>query len=389
MHDTFDKPIKMKLFLPFLMAAVCLSAAAQENYSSHGERAKTRKLFVITIDGFRWQELFTGADPQLVANSTYVRDTSLSRELYWDSTAQGRRKKLMPFFWTTVAGEGRIYGNRLLGNKVNVRNFYKISYPGYNEIFTGHTDAFSSPNLPVENPHVNVLEYLNNSTEYHGKVAVFTSWNVFPFILNTARSGLPVNSGYTPLAEKGDAEAGLIDSVQAAMRPGKTRHDWLTVITATEYIRQHHPSVLFLGLGETDECAHEGRYDLYLQQVANIDRMISDLWYLVQTDPYYLDSTTFLITTDHGRGWKPNKWTTHGFWAEGSGDIWMAVLGPDILPGGELKSHGQVYQKQLAATIAALLGDPAAPGHPPGRPIDFPARWSNSLLAGQPQANGR
>jgi len=85
-----------------------------------------------------------------------------------------------------------------------------ISYAGYNEIFTGHTDAFSSPNLPIENPHVNVLEYQNASSEYHGKVAVFTSWNVFPYILNEARSGLPVNSGYTPLAEKG-AEADMIE----------------------------------------------------------------------------------------------------------------------------------------------------------------------------------
>src|SRR5579859_206557 len=118
MNGTFGKPIKMKFFLPFLLAAVCLSAAAQESYSSHGERATSRKLFIITIDGFRWQELFTGADQQLVANTEYVRDTALSRQLYWDSTAQGRRKKLMPFFWTTVAGEGRIYGNRLLGNKV-------------------------------------------------------------------------------------------------------------------------------------------------------------------------------------------------------------------------------------------------------------------------------
>src|SRR6201999_111082 len=116
----------------------------------------------------------------------------------------------------------------------------------------------------------------------------------------------------------------------------------------------------------------QGRYDLYLQQAADIDRMISDLWYEVQTDPYYRDSTTFLITTDHGRGWKPNKWTTHGFWAEGSGDIRLAMLGPGIPPAGELKVRGQVYQKQLAATMAALLGDPAGPGHPPGKPIHLP-----------------
>jgi hypothetical protein len=116
--------------------------------------------------------------------------------------------------------------------------------------------------------------------------------------------------------------------------------------------------------------------------------MLADLWYLVQTDPFYRDSTTFLITTDHGRGWKPNKWTTHGFWASGSGDIWMAVLGPDILPGGEIRSRGQVFQKQLAATIASLLGDPAA-GHPPGKPIEIPAKWSPVLLAGQPRQADR
>jgi hypothetical protein len=379
-RDTFGKPIKMKFILAFLAAAFCLATAvAQTVVPEEGalpHRATTRRLFIITIDGFRWQEVFTGADPLLVSNVDYVRDTALTCQQYWDPTAEGRRRKLMPFFWNTIAANGRLYGNRLLGNKVNVKNFYKISYPGYNEIFTGHTDAFSSPNLAINNTRVNVLEYLNASAEYHGKVAVFTSWNVFPYILNEARNGLPVNSGYQKLNEQGDPEAGLIDSLQETMRPGKTRHDQLTYLSAREYIIQHHPSVLFLGLGETDECAHAGRYDLYLQQAADIDKMIADLWYLVQTDPFYKDSTTFLITTDHGRGWKPNKWTTHGFWAEGSGDIWMAVLGPDILPGGELKVREQVYQKQFAATIAALLGDPMAPGHPPGKAIQLPARRS-------------
>jgi hypothetical protein len=357
----------MKFILPTLAAGLlALSAAGQT-------AAKTKHLFIITIDGFRWQEVFTGADPQLVNNSMYVLDTALTRQLYWDNSTEARRQKLLPFFWGTIAEKGRLYGNRLLGNKVNVKNFYKISYPGYNEILTGHTDAISSPNLPINNKNLNVLEYLNKSADYHDKVAVFTSWNVFPYILNESRSGLPVNSGFAPLAEKGDAVAGLIDSVQSTMRQSKTRQDQLTYLSAKEYIGLHHPSVLFLGFGETDEYAHAGRYDLYLQQAADIDRMISDLWYMVQTDPYYKDSTTFLITTDHGRGWKPNKWTTHGFWAEGSGDIWMAVLGPDIQPEGELRTSSQVYQKQIAATIASLLGDPSAPGHPPGKAIFIPA----------------
>ena len=347
--------------------------------------ARTKHLFIITIDGFRWQEVFTGADPLLVNNEDYVKDIALTRQMYWDSSAEVRRQKLLPFFWGTIAEKGRLYGNRLLGNKMNVRNFYKISYPGYNEIFTGHTDAISSPNLAIPNKNVNVLEYLNQTAEFHGKVAVFTSWNVFPYILNEERSKLPVNSGYEPLAEDGDSTAGLIDSVEATMRQSKTRHDQLTYLSAREYITLHHPSVLFLGFGETDEFAHGGRYDLYLQQAADIDRMIADLWYMVQTDPYYKDSTTFLITTDHGRGWKPNKWCTHGFWAEGSGDIWMAMLGPDILPEGELRTRGQVYQKQIAATIASLLGDPSGPGHPPGKAIVIPpGRTAVAIHAGRP-----
>src|ERR1043165_1526158 len=116
----------MKCILLMLLAgAICLSVAAQP-------AARTKHLFIITIDGFRWQEVFTGADPLLVGNPEYVRDTALTREMYWDSSAEVRRKKLLPFFWGTLAERGRLYGNRLNGNKVNVRNWLRISYPGYN-----------------------------------------------------------------------------------------------------------------------------------------------------------------------------------------------------------------------------------------------------------------
>ncbi|HVW60740.1 MAG TPA: hypothetical protein VHC48_11905 [Puia sp.] len=368
----------------FLILLATLSLFTGGNAQSRG-KGSSRHLFVITIDGVRWQEIFKGADPSLVADEEYVKDTALTRELYWDSTTDLRRRRLMPFFWNTLAKKGVLLGNRSFDNKVNVKNFYKISYPGYNEIFTGHTDAFISPNLAINNKNINVLEYLNSTNAYHGKVAVFTSWSVFPYILNESRNGLPINSGYEKLNEDNDQEADLIDSVQGNMAETHTRHDQLTYLSAREYIRQHHPSVVFLGLGETDECAHAGRYDLYLQHVADADRMIAELWYAVQTDPYYKDSTTFLITTDHGRGRKPNKWTTHGFWAKGSGDIWLAMLGPDISPEGELKGRSQVYQKQLAATMAAVLGDPSGKGHPPGRPIILPHPAETPGLAAGPQ----
>ncbi|HMH22435.1 MAG TPA: hypothetical protein VK563_11695 [Puia sp.] len=358
----------MKFSCPLLLSLLSF-------FAGHAQQSpgRARHLFIITIDGFRWQEVFTGADPSLIADASFVRDTALTKDLYWDTTADLRRRRLMPFFWNVIAAKGQLYGNRLYNNKVNVKNFYKISYPGYNELFTGHTNGFISPNLPVYNRNRNVLEYLNATNAYGGKVVVFTSWNIFPFILNVRRNGLPINSGYQKQPDEADNEAiQLIDSVQQTITPRtRTRYDLLTWLNAKEYISSHHPSIAFIGLGETDEFAHEGRYDLYLQHAASIDRMLAELWYTIQTDPYYRDNTDFLITTDHGRGASPSSWMTHGFWAKGSGDIWLAALGPDILPEGEMRVSGQLYQKQLASTIAMLLGEPATAGRLPGKPIVF------------------
>src|SRR6202011_1763278 len=92
---------------------------------------KTENIFLITIDGFRWQEVFTGADSAICNNVKFVKDTSLVKQLYWDDNISMRRRKLMPFFWNVIAEKGQLYGNRLFNNKVNVKNLYKISYPGY------------------------------------------------------------------------------------------------------------------------------------------------------------------------------------------------------------------------------------------------------------------
>ena len=128
--------------------------------------SSAENIFIITTDGFRWQEVFAGADPGLIVNPRYVEDTALLKELYWDSTADLRRKKLMPFFWNTIARDGQLYGNRLYENKVDVSNWYKISYPGYNEMFTGYADPVFIPNVPIRNRNTNVcLLYTSDAAD--------------------------------------------------------------------------------------------------------------------------------------------------------------------------------------------------------------------------------
>ena len=331
--------------------------------------AKTRKsnaenpagnLFIITVDGFRWQEIFKGADETLINNIKYTQDTATMKMLYWANSEKERRQKLMPFFWNVLAQKGQIYGNRHLNNKVNTANIYNFSYPGYNEIFTGNTDLFIASNTKKKNNNINVLEFLNSKEEFKGKVVAFTSWDVFPYILNEERSQVMVNSGHEQLGENSGSEhIALINKVQseAIYNKKSTRYDQLTFLTAREYVQQHQPKVVFIGLGETDDFAHDGRYDLYLQQANKVDGMVEELWHWVQTTAGYKDNTTLLITTDHGRGKKDHSWTSHGSLIAGSSETWLAMIGPGLAALGEVKDDQQLFQKQIAKMIAELVGE--------------------------------
>ncbi len=365
----FAKPPSMKsvltgilLFsaLPFLQPEKRGYALPTLESKKTVEKKTAGNLFIITIDGFRWQEIFSGADASLINDIKHTADTATMKMLYWEENEKLRRQKLMPFFWNILAQKGQLYGNRHFNNKVNTSNIYTFSYPGYNEIFTGNTDLLVSSNKKKKNTNINVLEYLNSKEEFRGKVVAFTSWDVFPFILNEERSGLLVNSGYENMDDSSSSPTQLlINKVQTEglYDKGGTRHDQLTFLTAKEYLQQYRPKVMFLGLGETDEYAHAGRYDLYLEQANKVDRMLGELWHWVQTTPGYKDNTTLLITTDHGRGNRDKNWSSHSSFIRGSSQTWLAMMGPGLESLGEVKDDQQLFQQQIAGLIATLVGE--------------------------------
>ncbi len=175
------------------------------------------KVVLITLDGFRWQELFTGADPLLIANKDYVEDTMALKERFWRNTAEERREALMPFVWDSVVKMGQIHGNRGKGSKVDLTNKMWFSYPGYNEILSGLADDDRIvSNDKIDNPNITVLEYANRHPDHKGKVAAFGSWDVFPFIVNEGRSGVPVNAGFKNASGDGLSEAGNLSQRIAA-----------------------------------------------------------------------------------------------------------------------------------------------------------------------------
>jgi hypothetical protein len=332
---------------------------------------KTENIVIVTLDGMRWQEVYSGADSVILKNKKYTKDSSGTSNNFWADDAAERRKKLFPFLWSTVVTQGQLYGNRWAGNKVDNANPYWFSYPGYNEIFTGYPDTAVNSNDKLWNKNTNVLEFINRQKKYAGKVAAFSTWDVFPYILNSQRSGIYVNADADSLKFSSPALQLINDMQFLTTRPIGVRPDVFTYFAAREYMKTFEPKVLYIAFDETDDFAHAGEYDQYLKSAHSQDAMIADLWKYIQSTPQYKNKTTLIVTCDHGRGDKlKDNWQHHGSKIEDAGQIWIAAIGPDTKALGELKTANTLYQKQLAATFAKLLDLTFTAVHPVADPIE-------------------
>ena len=124
-------------------AALVVLSATFAVESAHAQSTKTRNVVLIVSDGFRWQEVFNGADETLLNEANggiWDKEEDLRRE-FWRADASERRRALLPFLWNTVAVHGQIFGNQAVGSVARVTNGLAFSYPGYNEMLTGHPDA--------------------------------------------------------------------------------------------------------------------------------------------------------------------------------------------------------------------------------------------------------
>ena len=164
-----------------------------------------------------------------------------------------------------------------------------------------------------------------------------------------------------------------IDEFAADLPPvwGETRFDAPTGLGALAYLHAQHPRVLYVMLGETDEWAHSRRYDLYLDAAQRNDRFIKRLWEEAQAmpdTPIAPPSSWQPITvaaTQAGTG--P---ITAGRFQPLSESGWPSWDPPSRRPA--LRSNVTVTQSQIAATVAALLGQDYRSAQPKAAPpLDF------------------
>ncbi len=343
--------------------ACCVGLASSVSASARSEvaRHRTENLILVTVDGLRWQEVFSGADESLMSKEAGgLRDSNETKRAFWRDSPEKRRAALLPFVWSTIAAQGQILGNHAKSSTVRVENGKNFSYPGYNELLTGAADPRIDSNDKKPNPNATVLEWLNAKPAFHDRVAAFCTWDVMPFILNRERSKLFVNAGLEPIDEPALTDRQVfLNALQRETSNAFEHHraDSFTFQIGLEWLKKHKPRVVYFNLSETDEWAHAGRYDRVLEAAHEADAMLAELWNVLQSTDEYRGKTSLVVTTDHGRGDPPAEWKGHGAKVKGSELVWIAAIGPDTAALGERTSTSALVQGQIAATVAALLGE--------------------------------
>lgn len=224
-----------------------------------------------------------------------------------------------------------------------------VSLPGYVEILTGHRAACADNDCPGVDRETLVDELRADGDD----VAVFASWE------RIARAAARRNDGFalsTGRSVAHDVDPKLL-AEGAAVGPwpggGDFRPDRFTARAALTHLETRRPRFLFLSLGDTDEYAHHGDRDGYLNALRESDRVVGELVATLGRMGERGQHTTVIVTTDHGRA---ESFRDHGgAWPE-SARVWLVAAGAGIPTRGFARSEETRALADLAPTVRALLG---------------------------------
>jgi hypothetical protein len=144
--------------------------------------------------------------------------------------------------------------------------------------------------------------------------------------------------------------------------------DELSLYIARQLMRQVAPSLLWITMHDID-IAHAGAYSLYVDGIRRTDRLCSDLWKTIQSEPEYAGKTTLFILPDFGRDSDEDA-GGNGFQHHRTGDAlsrttWMLAAGPGIREG--VVFDRAVDSIDLVPTLGAILGFSASLSQ--GKPV--------------------
>ena len=111
---------------------------------------------------------------------------------------------------------------------------------------------------------------------------------------------------------------------------------------------------MWIYLADVDHAGHSGNLENYTSTIHNADRIVGELWDYLQADPFYQNSTTLIVTNDHGRhNDEHGGFQGHGCGCEGCRHIQFLAVGPNIKQGHVSTTYRTI--PDMAVTAAHIL----------------------------------
>jgi hypothetical protein len=128
--------------------------------------------------------------------------------------------------------------------------------------------------------------------------------------------------------------------------------DEFTFLVSSEVMRRFAPTLLVMTFSDV-EVAHFGSYSMHLAGIRTMDRLVYELWNLVESLPAYRGRTTLFVLPEFGRdfdGSSTNGFFNHRAIDDSTALTWMMCIGeaaksPDVI-------ERQVQHIDICPTIA-------------------------------------
>ena len=161
-------------------------------------------------------------------------------------------------------------------------------------------------------------------------MSTFGAWDLLPFILNASaaicRSATAIRRCRSRTTDRERAINDLAEDLPPIWDGAPL--DAPIMHAALECLRTRRPRVLYVMLGETDEWAHEGRYDLYLDAASAPIGSSAALWEAAQSMPEYAGRRRWSSRPITAAGRPPRTGPTTAGRCPPPNATWMAVMGP-------------------------------------------------------------
>jgi hypothetical protein len=267
---------------------------------------RTRNVFVVCIDGLRGTEAFDAEDP-----AQYI-----------------------PHMWNDLRPQGSLY-----------TNFYNLgatwTTPGNDTIVDGCWEI-----TPNNEDWRDFRPACPTMFEYYRRAN--------PELPQSKVWAVVGKNNLHHIAASDHPLYGLDYAASLDCPRGSDRDDSVTWSQLQQIMKRDHPSLVFLHLGEVDHAGHS-QWTWYLQAIHEADQIVNELWEKIQSDPYYSNQTTMLVTTDHGRHDDAHGgFHSHGGICQGCQRLFLLALGPDIRAGAEFSELRQ--QIDICPTVGELMG---------------------------------